>query len=191
MNLDQLPHVSRLPNAQLTHVGVYVRDLELMVDFYCRTLGLLVNDIGDMNGRRLAFLSRSADEHHQVVLAHDPQRRWGGESSLNQVSFRVGSLKELRDYYLALAPAGLEGMEGRHHGNSWSFYFFDPEGNKIEIYAVTPWQVKQPWRRPMDLTQPLDVLERETAEYLQEVDHRPLVEWQQEMRKRLVAAQAA
>ena len=190
MKTGKLPSSFSLPDAQLTHVGVYVRDLETMVDFYCRTLGLLLNDIGDMNGRRLAFLSRSPDEHHQVVLAFDPDRRWGGDSSLNQVSFRVGGLKDLRDFYLALLPAGLEGMEGRHHGNSWSFYFFDPEGNKIEIYAVTPWQVHQPWRRPMDLTQPLDVLERETLTYLKEVEHRPLADWQQEMRQRLGLASA-
>lgn len=175
------------PNAQLTHVGIYVRDLNKMVDFYCRHLGLLLNDIGDMNGRRLAFLSRSEHEHHQLVLAFDPDRQWGGDSSLNQVSFRVESLQALRDFYLGLLPANLEGMEGRHHGNSWSFYFFDPEGNKIEIYAVTPWQVQQPWRRPMDLTQPLETLERETSAYLQEVEHRPLGQWQQQMRQRLAA----
>lgn len=190
MKLEKLPPTSGLPNAQLTHVGIYVRNLNAMVDFYCRTLGLLLNDMGDMNGRRLAFLSRSDNEHHQVVLAHDPARQSGGESSLNQVSFRVGSLKELRDYYLALSPAELEGMEGRHHGNSWSFYFFDPEGNKIEIYAVTPWQVSQPWRRPMDLTQPLEVLEQETLKHLEEVEHRPLTEWQAEMRTRLATAHA-
>ncbi len=177
-----------LPDAQLTHVGVYVRHLDAMVEFYCRTLGLLLNDLGDMNGRRLAFLSRSPNEHHQVVLAHDPQREMSGESTLNQLSFRVGGLRELRDFYLALQPAGLQGMEGRHHGNSWSFYFFDPEGNKIEIYAVTPWQVRQPWRRPMDLTRPLDELERETEAYLKEVDHQPLADWQAEMRTRLAAA---
>lgn len=187
MSLSQLPSVASLPNAQLTHVGVYVRHLEAMVDFYCRTLGLLLNDIGDMNGRRLAFLSRSDQEHHQLVLAHDPQRQMGHESTLNQVSFRVDSLAALRDYYLALLPAQLEGMEGRHHGNSWSFYFFDPEGNKIEIYAVTPWQVHQPWRRPMDLSRPLAELERETEAVLQEVEHWPLPQWQAAMRDRLAA----
>lgn len=185
MSTNPTPQTPRLPNAQLTHVGVYVRDIDAMVAFYRRTLGMLLNDMGEMNGRTLAFLSRSDNEHHQLVLAHDPQRQQGGESSLNQVSFRVESLAALRDFYLALQPLNLPGMEGRHHGNSWSFYFFDPEGNKIEIYAVTQWQVKQPWRRPMDLTQPLEVLEKETAAYLKEVEHRPLAEWQAEVRARL------
>ena len=94
-----------LPDAQLTHVGVYVRHLDAMVEFYCRTLGLLLNDLGDMNGRRLAFLSRSPNEHHHVVLAHDPQREMSGESTLNQLSFRVGGLRELRHLVEALRMA--------------------------------------------------------------------------------------
>lgn len=191
MKTNALPQPHQIPDAQLTHVGLYVRDLDTMVAFYCRTVGLLLNDIGDMNGRRLAFLSRSENEHHQLVLAHDPERPSGGASTLNQVSFRVNSLQALREHYLALLPAELEGMEGRHHGNSWSFYFFDPEGNKIEIYAVTPWQVHQPWRRPMDLSKPLAELEQETLAYLSEVEHRPLSQWQAEMRERLSASATA
>lgn len=185
MKIDQLPSRQQLPDAQLTHVGIYVQDLDRMVDFYCRSLGLLVNDLGEMNGRRLAFLSRSDNEHHQVVLAHDPQRQFGGTSSLNQVSFRVAGLEQLCAMYRALQPAELEGMEGRHHGNSWSFYFFDPEGNKIEIYAVTPWQVTQPWRHPLDLTRPVADIEAETRALLEKVPHRPLADWQADMRQRL------
>ena len=161
-----------------------------MVEFYCRCLGLLLNDMGDMNGRRLAFLSRSPNEHHQIVLAHDPQRKPSAESSLNQVSFRVAGIEALCAMYRALLPAGLPGMEGRHHGNSWSFYFFDPEGNKIEIYAVTPWQVQQPWRHPLDLTRPPAEIEAETRTLLENVPHQALAEWQAQMRRRLAQAQA-
>lgn len=175
-----------LPDAQLTHVGIYVQDLEGMVDFYCRTLGLLLNDLGELYGRRLAFLSRTPNEHHQVVLAHDPQRAASGDSSLNQVSFRVADLTALCQMFRALSPLGLPGMEGRHHGNSWSFYFLDPEGNKIEIYAVTPWQVAQPWRRPLDLCKSPQEIEAETRAYLADVPHQALADWQANMRQRLM-----
>jgi 2-hydroxy-6-oxonona-2,4-dienedioate hydrolase len=180
-----------LPDAQLTHVGIYVDDLDRMVDFYRRALGLLLTDRGEINGRQLAFLSRTQDEHHQLVLAHDPNRQPSGESTLNQVSFRVQGLAALSEMYAALLPDGLPGMEGRHHGNSWSFYFFDPEGNKVEIYAVTPWQVRQPWRRPLDLTRPVVEIEQETRALLQEVEHRPIREWQADMRSRLGAPEPA
>lgn len=179
----------RLPDAQLTHVGIYVRDLDAMVAFYCDNLGLLLNDIGAIGERRLAFLSRSEHEHHQLVLAHDPARRLGSESSLNQVSFRVRDLEDLRSFYADQLARGAEGLEGRNHGNSWSFYFFDPEGNKVEMYAVTPWQVQQPWRVPLDLTRSVAEIEAETLAIVATLPTaRPLVEWQQQMRQRLVQA---
>lgn len=187
MNLDRLPPPRQLPDAQLTHAGIYVKDLDRMVDFYCRTLGLLVVDRGYMNEVELAFLSRSENEHHQVVLARNPNRELSGNTSLNQVSFRVAGLAQLCELYRALLPAELPGMEGRHHGNSWSFYFFDPEGNKIEVYAVTPWQVRQPWRAPADLSRPVAELEAETRAYLETIAHQPLAEWQAQMRQRLAA----
>lgn len=175
-----------IPDAQLTHVGIYVQDLEKMVVFYTQTLGLLVNDLGEINGRRLAFLSRTENEHHQVVLAWDPERKRSGDSTLNQVSFRVASLEKLREMFFFLSPKELPGMEARNHGNSWSFYFFDPEGNKIEIYAVTQWQVQQPWRISLDLTRPTADIEKETEELVKTLPSwQALDDWKAAMRKRL------
>jgi catechol 2,3-dioxygenase len=30
------------------------------------------------------------------------------------------------------------------HGNTWSVYFQDPEGNGIEVFCDSPWHVSQP-----------------------------------------------
>ena len=38
------------------------------------------------------------------------------------------------------------------HGNAWSVYFPDPEGNQIEIYLDTTWHVAQPHGYPMDFS---------------------------------------
>src|SRR6267378_7231575 len=79
-----------LPDAQLAHVGLFVRDLEAMIAFYTRVLGLVVTDSGDYYmGGRIAFLSRNADEHHQIVMASG--RAEGSPTTLNQLSFRVNS----------------------------------------------------------------------------------------------------
>ena len=51
---------------QFSHMGIHVRDVERMRDFYTRLLGFLVTDEGETPKRRFAFLSRSADEHHQA-----------------------------------------------------------------------------------------------------------------------------
>ena len=56
------------PPAQLTHVGLYVDDMGAMVAFYTDLLGLVVTDQGEFTGHQLTFLSRRAEEHHQLVL---------------------------------------------------------------------------------------------------------------------------
>ena len=60
------------PEAQLAHVGYYVRDLDKMVAFYKRVFGLVVTDQGVSTrpgSPTMAFLSRNPDEHHQIALA--------------------------------------------------------------------------------------------------------------------------
>ena len=78
-----------LPNAQLTHIGLFVRDLKVMTEFYCRTLGMVVTDAGPYGGRELAFLSRCPNEHHQLVMICDPQQQQANISALSQISFRL------------------------------------------------------------------------------------------------------
>jgi catechol 2,3-dioxygenase len=36
------------------------------------------------------------------------------------------------------------------HGNAWSIYFRDPEGNGVEVFCDTPWHVRQPQARSWD-----------------------------------------
>ena len=35
----------------------------------------------------------------------------------------------------------MPGLDPTNHGGSWSVYFSDPEGNRIELLAQTPWYV--------------------------------------------------
>jgi catechol 2,3-dioxygenase-like lactoylglutathione lyase family enzyme len=140
-----------IPNAQLTHLGIFVHDPDAMVAFYTSVFGMVVSDQGEFRGKQLTFLTGSSTEHHQVVFVHGrtapPDTRL-----LSQISFRVGALDDLRTFAaLALANGAAE-IDARNHGNSWSIYFRDPEHNMIEMYVATPWQVRQPWRIPLDLS---------------------------------------
>lgn len=143
-----------LPDAQLGHIGIYVRDIDNMIAFYTRTFGMVVNDDGVSSrpgSPRVAFLSRNAQEHHQLALATGRPND-GSSSTINQISFRVAGLEDLRTYYPVLASAQVAELDPRNHGNAWSIYFQDPEGNRVEIYTQTPWHVSQPFGRPLDLT---------------------------------------
>ncbi len=44
------------------------------------------------------------------------------------------------------------------HGNAFGMYFFDPEGNRIELYCKTDFPVPQPHGDPIDLAQSDDEL---------------------------------
>jgi catechol 2,3-dioxygenase len=148
---------NRPPDAQLAHVGLFVRDLDAMIAFYSRVLGLVVTDSGDYYmGGRIAFLSRNADEHHQIVMASG--RAEGAPTTINQLSFRVGDLEDLRRFYAVLVAEGAKEIVPRDHGNAWSIYFSDPEDNRIELYTPSPWYVRQPRGEPLDLTEPVEVI---------------------------------
>ncbi|MBX6391235.1 MAG: VOC family protein [Frankia sp.] len=179
------------PPAQLTHVGLYVEDMDRMVGFYTGLLGLLVVDQGEFLGRRLTFLSRRADEHHQLVLASGRKVPEGEFALLSQLSFRLedDDLTSLRWFHEKALELGVAGLEGRNHGNSWSIYFLDPEGNRLELYTATPWYVAQPWRVPLDLTESDQVIRERTKALIEETAiWSPVQTWRAGLAERLRTA---
>jgi catechol 2,3-dioxygenase len=52
------------------------------------------------------------------------------------------------------------------HGNAFGMHFFDPEGNRIELYYKTGFLVPQPHGDPIDLEQADDELLSETKTLL-------------------------
>jgi catechol 2,3-dioxygenase len=175
------------PPAQLTHVGLYVEDMDKMADFYQRLMGMVVTDQGEFLGKRLTFLSRDADEHHQLVLVTG-RKVPDGVLLLSQVSFRLEEedLVGLRWFRRTAIELGATGMEGRNHGNSWSIYFEDPEGNRVEVYTATPWYVRQPWREALDLTEPNDTIEATTRALIEEgATWQPVATWRADLAARL------
>ena len=160
--------MTRTPNVQLTHVGVQVRDLDQMISFYQRTLGMVLTDRGEYYlGGEIAFLSRNPNEHHQFVIASgrkdDPET-----TPINQISFRVDSLEDLITYHKNLLADQVPIQRTITHGNAWSIYFFDPEGNRIELYCVTPWYVEQPYGIPIDLNAPIAEIMKITEDMIKD-----------------------
>jgi len=134
---------------QLAHVGIYVTDAEAMIRFYQEVLGLTVTDRGLSTSTKvpIIFMSSNPTQHHQFVLVQGRAKE--AVSTVNQLSFKVETLKELREV-AAKATAHGSKLRQTSHGNAWSVYFPDPEGNPIEIYLDTPWHVAQPHGDPID-----------------------------------------
>ena len=133
----------------LGHVGLYVKDPQTMVDFYHNFLGMEITDRGEDD--RIVFLSaRPREEHHELALVRDPERK----SDPQQVSFTVGSLSDLKDFYRGIKERGLAIDRVVNHGIAFGCYFRDPEGNRIEVYWPTGKEYPQPHGDPIDLDQP-------------------------------------
>jgi catechol-2,3-dioxygenase len=132
----------------LGHVGLFVHDPATMVDFYSNFLGMTVTDRGEND--RIVFLSaRPEEEHHELALAHAPDR----SSDVQQLSFTVGSLADLREFYRKIKERDYPVDRVVNHGIAFGCYFRDPEGNRLEVYWSTGKVYPQPHGDPIDLTQ--------------------------------------
>ena len=145
----------------LGHVGIFVCDFDGMLAFYQRVFGFLISDIKRAEDRSIVFFTSKPEIHHQFVLGSgrspDDHAR-----VINQISFRVESLAELRRIGAAIKRESLEDVAIITHGTAWSIYFRDPEGNRMEAFVDTPWYIDQPFRAPIDLDQPEEELRRWT-----------------------------
>lgn len=140
---------------RLGHVGIFCNDVSLMREFYTDIIGLAVAD--EKAGRVVFLSSRPDEEHHELVLI-------GGRTAaadavlLQQVSFRCSTLDDVVGYYQRLRDAGVRFDMIVSHGNAVGVYFYDPEGNRIEVYWDTGHKVTQPFLHAIDLEQPVEVV---------------------------------
>jgi catechol 2,3-dioxygenase len=151
-------------HARLAHVGIYAHDKPLLERFYSTVLGLMVTDSGQgRGGTELTFLSASPGNHHQLVLVSG-RPDTSGFNPINQISFMVDSLADLRVVHRRALDNGASEMRVISHGNAWSCYFKDPEGNTVEAYLDTPFHVPQPHGRSLDLSKSDEEILRETED---------------------------
>lgn len=177
------------PRVRFSHIGIHVRDMDTMVDFYTRLLGLEVTDRGLLaipGNPEVTFLSQDPEEHHQIAFAAGRPDGPDAGPVLNQISFSVGSLAELRQMKAAAEALGIERILPLNHGNAWSIYFADPEGNPVEVFARSPWHVRQPVTDGLDLSRSDEEIVGSTeAVYSEAPDFGPARDWRESFARRL------
>jgi catechol-2,3-dioxygenase len=152
--------------AELGHTGLWVIDLPLMRDFYERVIGLTVTDEDASHG--IVFLSsRPAEEHHEFVLQTGRTAAIGVKQQ-HQISWRVETLEDLRGYHRRFAEEGVQVQQEVTHGNALGIYFFDPEGNRNEVYLRIARDVRQPFRKSLDFGQAPEAIWAEAERLLDE-----------------------
>lgn len=170
---------------KLAHAGINVMDLDGMIAFYEKAFGLVVSDIAPGH---IAFLTSEIDDHHQIVLASG--RPYGLESAdlINQISFQLDDLKDLRDAYFRVVEAGAHDINPVTHGNAWALYFRDPEGNRLEMFVETPWYIQQPHLTVIDMTKSVKQIYAETEALCRaDPSFATVEEWREKMGNSLTA----
>jgi len=149
---------ARCRNSGVHHVGLHARDPAATAEFYRNILGMqIVGGSGaDHPSGASAFLcSRPDEESHEIALFANPM--------FAHVAFKVSSLAELRSFHARVVEQQIPIKFAFNHGVSFAFYFDDPDGHMIEVYWPTGEldSYRQPYGKPLDLTQPDEVLLRQ------------------------------
>ena len=186
------------PNLMFSHMGLSVTDIGKMEAFYTNALGFIVTDRGEAAGMQIVFLSRNPFDHHQIVLAtgrpdtlpaNTANPQFG--PSINQISFKLGTLSDLRDVKERLETLGGSNLFPANHGIAWSIYAHDPEGNNLEFFVDTDWYISQPFLIPLDLSLPDDEIAALTKAMCEKSDgYEPYGDWRERVAKRMTPFKA-
>lgn len=123
------------------HVALRIKDIDKMLDFYCRGLGLeeafrINNDNGSL---RIVYLHISDGQYLELCLGGEGRPDFDDQKSLGvrHISFTVDDLEKFK-----------KEAEGREvvfdseilklKDNNLTVYLFDPEGNKLEMVQTQP-----------------------------------------------------
>ena len=178
-----------LPRAQFRHIGVGAFDPDALGAFYTRWFAMVVADTGSgiADNARVVFMTGDPLEHHQIAFAN---LRQPGSPGMQQISFVYDSLSGLQTLARAFAAEGVPILQQKDHGNTWSIYVADPEGNRIECYTPTPWHVQQPTWWPLDLlTESIDTIQvRTEAKARASAGFLPRAVWQAQLERRIEQA---
>jgi len=188
----------------LSHMGLCCFDLPKMLGFYTDVLGMTQSDRGTLPlpepmNAELVFLTTDPAEHHQLVLVSGRREgeiqngpALGGSfgSAVFQLSFRLDGLATLRRVRDRLAAAGCTHLIPVNHGNAWSLYTRDPEGNALEFVVDTPWYTAQPCGEPLDLAQDDAEILRTTEKLCANRGAEPVEAWRERLAQRIASDQA-
>ena len=138
------------------HVVLNVEDVAACVKFYHEALGMEVMRFDEES--QMAFLSFGT-QHHDIALFPLAPGLERSERGLNHIAMQIeGGKEELRKLYGRLLTAGarIEGLSD--HIETLSIYFFDPDGNGLEIFCemMTP-QEGMEHIRGADVMKPLEL----------------------------------
>ena len=123
------------------HLVLRVKDLDRSKKFFTEILGL---ELTGENARGMLFFSSNFQEnHHMLAIVQagpgeprlpDPATQVG----MVHVAYELASFADLQEAYRIFKANDVKIHQTVFHGVTKSIYFYDPDGNVLEIYCNVP-----------------------------------------------------
>ena len=121
------------------HLVLKVKNLERSRKFFTEILGF--PQVGQNDRGMLFFSTDVVDNHHMLALREakegapmpNPE-----QIGMEHVSFEVGTFAELQEVYRKFKENDVKLRQTVFHGIAKSIYFYDPDGNMLEVYCNVP-----------------------------------------------------
>ena len=117
----------------LGHFGYFVKDLEVMKDFWGNFMGMTLTK----SSEGAAFYSADPEgvDHEIAIMQGRPEA--DDSHLIQQISLRVESLDNARDFKRRAIEKGYTIDRLVTHASAIGLYFRDPEGNRVETFWLT------------------------------------------------------
>ena len=120
---------------KVAHVVLGCRDPEESIKFYTEVLGMEV--VRHFEERNMAFFS-FGEQHHDIAVMKVPEDEPIGSQRGPHTALQIaGGVEELAEMYQRLKDHGVEVQRTTDHTLTKSIYFFDPSGNRLEVFCET------------------------------------------------------
>jgi catechol-2,3-dioxygenase len=118
--------------ARVSHVVLNVKDPEASAKWYSEVLGMEAMNYSP--GIGMAFMSFGTLDH-DIALIKVPEGVETGSPGLSHTALCIdGGEEELKEMYQKIKTTGAKIDFLADHGLTKSFYFFDPDGNRLEVF---------------------------------------------------------
>ena len=136
----------------LHHINLKTTRLRAMIDFYALLVG---SEVTFRNGNG-AWLTNDEANHRIALLSFpgfvgDPDKET--RTGLHHTAFEYASFDDLNATYVRLREAGVAPDVCIDHGMTFSYYYKDPDGNRVELQcdAFGDWAKSTEWMRTSDM----------------------------------------
>jgi len=117
----------------IRHVALFIKDLEVAVDFYTQIMGMRIEWQPDADN---VYLTNGGDVFalHRVDYVPQAQQR------LDHIGFVLKTSQDVEDWYKYFVENGVKITEApkTHRDGSHGFYCLDPVGHLLELIYHPP-----------------------------------------------------